>query len=208
MAPPVRKPRRRAGFTLLELMAVLLILGILMAFFVTGGMGLLSDAKSKEARQNLHALTAHLLAYRSRMGDYPSDRLPPGTSDNGLNAAAEALYLALFDAKYDGEPPDESWLVNTDGDATSKSLTRLPDRSLFEIGDPWGNPVAYFDFRNYAVAEASLLAGAESEVAEQKLRPAKNPTTGNWYEPNGFQLISAGEDGEFGTEDDIANYSR
>lgn len=198
---------RRAGFTLIELMAVLLIIGILVVFFTTSGMGLLRDTKRRQAEAQMTTLSSNILEYRSFSGDFPSDRLPPGAGDNGLNSPAEALYVALFDPRYSGQAPKLEWLVNTDNDATARSLTSLPERELFEIGDPWGNPVLYFDYRRYAETEATVHAGPEGEVSEQRVRPRKSVKTGAWHEPNAFQLLSAGEDGVFGTDDDVANYT-
>ncbi len=38
------------------------------------------------------------------------------------------------------------------------------------------------------------------------VRALKNPKTGNYYEPTGSQMISAGLDGKFGTADDITSF--
>ncbi|MBT5100445.1 MAG: hypothetical protein HOM77_00855, partial [Planctomycetes bacterium] len=40
---------------------------------------------------------------------------------------------------------------------------------------------------------------------EQFVDALRNETTGDWQQPNRFQLISAGMDGFFGTEDDITH---
>jgi hypothetical protein len=37
---------------------------------------------------------------------------------------------------------------------------------------------------------------------------AINPKTGEPFNPRGFQLVSAGVDGEFGTADDIGNWAK
>ncbi len=39
------------------------------------------------------------------------------------------------------------------------------------------------------------------------VRALKNPRTGNYYNPRGCQIISAGEDGIFSTGDDIYNFT-
>jgi hypothetical protein len=35
-----------------------------------------------------------------------------------------------------------------------------------------------------------------------------NPKTKSYHQPRGYQAISAGRDGLFGTEDDIGNFER
>ena len=41
-----------------------------------------------------------------------------------------------------------------------------------------------------------------------RCQPWKNPKTGHWFMPRGFQLISAGPDTQFNTDDDITNFER
>lgn len=201
------RARGRSAFTLLEIMTVLLIIGLLVGFFAVQGQRILAGADVQTTRNRLATLQNLLESYRAREGDYPDDRLPEGIAGNGVNDPAEALFLAFFAPEYQGQAPNQDWLVNTDGDATSRSLTRLPERELFEIGDRWGNPIVYFDFRHYAQAEATVHAGPEDGApAEQHVRPRRNPRTGLWYEEGRFQLLSAGEDGQFGTDDDLANF--
>ncbi|RMH04029.1 MAG: prepilin-type N-terminal cleavage/methylation domain-containing protein [Planctomycetota bacterium] len=195
------------GFTLLELMIVMVILGILMAYLAFTGGNVFGQAKVKECKQRLQVLAGAIEAFRAAEGQYPDDRLPSGAAMNEINAGSEALFLALFHPEYAGSRPDQEWLVDTDGDETRKQLTMLPTRQLFELGDPWGNPVAYFDSLHYG-AEVTYLAGPEGELAEQRVVAVRHPTTGGWEAAGGFQLISAGPDGLFGSEDDVTSFGR
>ncbi len=193
---------RQSGFTLLELMVVIVIVGILMAALLTNGGSLFRSSKVKETGVRLDTLATMVGAFRQIEGMYPNDRLPTGVNNGAMNANSEALFLELFAAKYSGQRPDQDWLGNTDGDTTSKSLTILPSRELFEICDAWNNPIVYFESLHYGDV-AQVMAGTDDMFEEQSVEATKNERTGAYQQPNGFQLISAGEDGTFGTEDDI-----
>lgn len=75
-------PRRAAGFTLLELMVVMLILGLLAAFAVPQVMKFVGSAKSSAASIQIQNLSTVLDLYRLDMGRYP-------TSEEGLKALHE-----------------------------------------------------------------------------------------------------------------------
>lgn len=199
---------RRAGFTLLELMVVIAIIGILMAALLVGGGSLFRDAKKNDTRNRLNTLSTLINEYRTIEGDYPDDRLPAGVSGGNVNGNAEALFVAFWDAEYSGELPNEAWLGNTDSDTASRSITRLPDRQLFELVDAWGNPIVYFDSLHYdsvAVTMAGFDGVEGGMLSEQQVVAAKSDKTGAFLAPTGFQLISAGADGEFGTDDDLTH---
>ena len=119
------------------------------------------------------------------------------------------LVIALMprDGSYRASSSYEDQLVNTDGDATKTSLTRFSATEVFELGDHWGNPIAYLHRRSYSDGgEYRVFPADENDPLEQDVRGAVNRTTGDPYRPDAFQLISAGPDGEFGTEDDIGNF--
>jgi prepilin-type N-terminal cleavage/methylation domain-containing protein len=202
-----RRPRSdqhsQTGFTLLELMVVILIVGLLMGYLLISGQGAMRGAKKSETKVRMSTLATLIQQYRTIEGAYPDDRLPRSAASAGnMNASAEALVVAFFDGKYTGETPNQEWLINTDGDSSSRSLTRLASRELFEISDSWDNPILYFESLHYNKA-AQAMAGSDGMMEEQTVTAARNSKTGGWQSPNGFQLISAGEDGTFGTEDDI-----
>jgi len=201
-------PSQRAGFTLLELMVVLVIIGILGAAFLGVAGNVFGKSAKTQAKARLQTLGAMIESYRNLEGEYPDDRLPLDLAANQLNSQAEALVLALFDADYRGERPSEQWLINTDGDEASRNPTGLASRELFEIKDPWGNPIVYLDSLHYADRVTRLaMAGQEDIFEEQEVTPGRNERTGSFWKPNSFQLVCAGPDGYFGTEDDITSYS-
>jgi len=205
----MRQPARtaaRAGFTLLELMVVLMILGVLMGYFVVSGARLFQSAAARDTEVRIRTLENLLESYRQIQGDYPPDALPAGAAANAENANAEALFLAFYSPDYRGDRPQQDWLGNTDGDAATKSLTILPSRELFEVLDSWGNPIVYFDHRGYERVAVVLAGPPDEDPFSQEVRARRDERTGLWQENERFQLLSAGEDGIFGTEDDIANF--
>ena len=76
---PVTLHRRRAGFTLIEVMIVVVILGILAALIVPKVISRPDDARVIAARQDIAALTQALKLYRLDNLAYP-------TTEQGLQA--------------------------------------------------------------------------------------------------------------------------
>lgn len=68
---PVRGAPNRAGFTLLELLTALLVVGILTGIVIGVGGRAAASAKAARARAELAAISGALEAYRRTFGDYP-----------------------------------------------------------------------------------------------------------------------------------------
>lgn len=208
-------PSRAAGFTLIELLAVLLILSILVGVLVTQLRDAEGAARVQMATTDLAKLEAAVRSYASENGGAPPSSFQAGqeVANDGANVGIEALVVALWSKKYEAGGLLEDVrdkLVNTDGDRSTKQLTDFGNRDLLEIPDPWGNPLAYIEHADYDLGNRRYLTidletGQETESVPLAF---KNKSTGQYYSPNGFQLISAGPDGVFGTEDDITTFDR
>ncbi len=73
----------QCGFTLIELMVVIVILGILAGLIVPRIMGRPEEAKQLKAKLQIESLETSLKLYRLDNGTYP-------TTDQGLQALVEA----------------------------------------------------------------------------------------------------------------------
>lgn len=77
----VRTPE--GGFTLMEMLVVLVVIGLIAAVAIPQVMGLLGGAKSKAARIQLETLSQSLTFYQLDLGRFP-------TSEEGLQALWQA----------------------------------------------------------------------------------------------------------------------
>jgi general secretion pathway protein G len=102
-----------AGFTLIEVMVVVVILGILAAIVVPNIMGRPDEARVAKARQDMRAIEAALNLYRLDNFAYP-------TTDQGLAALIERPVT---------DPVPGNW-------KSGGYLDRMPM-------DPWGRPYLY-----------------------------------------------------------------
>lgn len=203
----------RAGFTLVELLAVMLILSILLAVLVPNLFSGGEAVGTSSTRAFLSQLSAEIDAYENKMGDYPrsvfaKDLDPKPTT---VNMGIEMLVIALMpaDTSYRTATNYDDRLINTDGDDTKRSLTRFTNSEAFELKDHWDNPIAYLHRRSYAKGGVyRTYSSDEGDWVEQRVTGAINPATGDPFRPDSFQLISAGSDGVFGTEDDIGNFRK
>ncbi|WP_431223433.1 type II secretion system major pseudopilin GspG [Serratia sp. L9] len=140
---PSQWQAKQRGFTLLEIMVVIVILGLLASFIVPNLMGNKDKADRQKAVSDIVALENALDMYRLDNGRYPNNQ-------QGLDALIAKPTTPPIPRNY----PEEGY------------LRRLPQ-------DPWGSD---YQLRN----------------------PGKNSK---------IDIVSAGQDGEFDTPDDITNGS-
>ncbi|MCA9001180.1 MAG: prepilin-type N-terminal cleavage/methylation domain-containing protein, partial [Planctomycetes bacterium] len=83
----------QAGFTLIEIMAVIIILSILMVFLVGTMMNSGDVVHSKNTRMFLDQLETMLIDFESENGDYPPSTFPSTLPDmpSATNMGAEML---------------------------------------------------------------------------------------------------------------------
>ncbi len=82
VGPEVRDRRRRRGFTLIELIVVIIVLGLLAGLVAPQIFGRVSEAKAVTAKTQIELLGAALDSYRLDNSSYP-------TTEQGLAALRE-----------------------------------------------------------------------------------------------------------------------
>lgn len=102
-----------AGFTLIEIMVVIAIIGILATLIVPKIMGRPDEARNMAAKHDVGTIVQSLKLYRLDIGRYP-------TAEQGLKSLIE---------KPTAEPVPQNWKAG----GYLESLTK----------DPWGNPYQY-----------------------------------------------------------------
>ena len=136
--------RDNRGFTLIELMVVVVILGILAGLIIPKIMGKPEEAKRLKARMQVEQLEQALKLYYLDNGEYP-------TTEQGLNSLVE---------KPATEPVPKRW---KEGGYLEKK--KIP-------ADPWDNPFVYispgvhdkdFDLVSYG---ADKEEGGEGKYAD------------------------------------------
>ena len=106
---------RHTGFTLMELLVVVMILGILATIVVVNVMDRPDEARIAKAKQDIRALTTALNMYRLDNYRYPS-------TEQGLEALV---------SRPAGQPPAQNW-------KEGGYVENLPR-------DPWGNEYVYLN---------------------------------------------------------------
>ncbi|MGZ8255699.1 MAG: type II secretion system major pseudopilin GspG [Burkholderiaceae bacterium] len=114
---PATRARLARGFTLIEIMVVITILGVLAALIVPRVVGRTDDAKIAAAKQDIASIMQALKLYRLDNGRYP-------TTDQGLHALI---------AKPATEPVPSNW---KQGGYIER--TTVPT-------DPWGEPYKFLN---------------------------------------------------------------
>lgn len=105
--------RRQKGFTLIEIMVVVVIIGLLATLVLPRVLGRQEQAQIEKAKADIQALSSALKLYKLDNYNYPS-------TQQGLEALRR---------EPGGDPPANNW-------KQGGYIERLPT-------DPWGNPYQY-----------------------------------------------------------------
>ena len=145
--PNLKTRARQAGFTLIEIMVVVVILGILAAIVVPRIMDQPDKARVTKAKQDIRVLESALNLYKLDNFYYPS-------TQQGLEALV---------AKPGGEPAARNW-------KSGGYIQQLPK-------DPWNNPYQYlqpgqhgeFDLFSYGADGKPGGEGIEGDIGNWDL---------------------------------------
>ena len=103
-------------------------------------------------------------------------------------------------------PPSGEHYSNVDGDRAPRNVTGwyFGNNELRELRDYFGHTLVYLHHRDYARPRAAVTTYQFSPTGDREtIRAERSPATQAFIGPGRFQLRSVGEDGIFGTEDDI-----
>ncbi|HYA34301.1 MAG TPA: type II secretion system major pseudopilin GspG [Candidatus Binataceae bacterium] len=126
-----RRRFNQDGFTLIEIMVVILILGLLATIVVQSLRGATDKAKRTKAQADISEFKTALDRYYLDNGFYP-------TTDQGLSALVSAPSSGRIPANYE----------------TGGYIQRIPN-------DPWGNPYVYQSDGNGYVLKSYGADGVE-----------------------------------------------
>tara|TARA_B100000035_G_scaffold14144_1_gene11603 strand:- start:3654 stop:4274 length:621 start_codon:yes stop_codon:yes gene_type:complete len=146
------------GFTLMELMAVLVIIGILFGIIFTGASYLFSAQEDKKANAEVETIALALKQFHSEHGDYPIASVSQTEEQRGkilfmslsgwLDASGNEIEKDLRGKSF--LPSDSYALGQVDGDDI-ETVTLTGDQLLGDIGkdeeifliDPWSTAYVY-----------------------------------------------------------------
>ncbi len=146
------------GFTLMELMAVLVIIGILFGIIFTGASYLFSAQEDKKAKAEVETIALALKQFHSEYGDYPNASVSQSEEQRGkilfmtLSGWMDVLgYEIEKDLRGKSFLPSDSYILGkADGDII-ETYTLTGDQLLGDIGeneeifliDPWSAAYVY-----------------------------------------------------------------
>lgn len=202
----------RKGFTLIELLVVITILGLLAVALLPQINSIMGKGDEATTRARIVLLRQMIEIYAKNEGDFPPSEFAKAekgvkVKTDAINMGIESLLIHLHQknlgANFSLEDKAD-WLKNTDGDDNGSEIPELHTTQKYEVVDAWHNPLVYFRNDSYRKPQEVQLSDGEGEggggdtVTVSAMKGQRD-----YVNSRKFQILSAGEDGEFGTDDDI-----
>ena len=205
--------RTARGFTLIELLIVIGIIGLLAVAFLPGIVSARKKAEVSETSMRIQQLVSMAEGFErsDRHGYYPPASFDAPATDfpqkpkaDPINAGIESFLIYTHIKKQGFQTIEDKtpWLDNTDGDDAGVRVELLGTTKKLEVVDAWGTPFAYFTAASDGYSKVQRVRRKDGE--ELQARAVKDPKTGSFLNPQKFQILSAGPDLMFGTEDDVS----
>jgi prepilin-type N-terminal cleavage/methylation domain-containing protein len=217
---PVNARRSRPGFTLVELLVVVVIIAVLASFLVPAVWNAITSAEEGKIKVEVALLASAVEAYKAEYGAYPPDfnnktlalahinRIFPRQTDYASAAALpslsepEALVFWLRGFSPDPQRPftgagDRTPMFDFDRLQLSAELHSTAPYPMYWPRSGLETPYAYFS-KTY-VGKSYSVSGAQTGTARPYLLDGGVATNESTYAAAGkFQIISAGQDGHYG----------
>jgi general secretion pathway protein H len=210
-------PVAARGFTLIEMLVVVVIISVLMGLVIVGINAAIGDSKESQAATDIHQLKAAIESMKSSSrGQLPRDSFERYrlNAPDETNEGIETLIAVLRSTRFDGGPflPFSEFgnrVGNTDGDESEEiyeefgiDATRY---DLFELVDPWGNPYVYVVLPN---AETPARIYVDADGNDVEVKPLPLARTGQF--PPDYMIWSFGPDmiNNNGRGDDITSWEK
>jgi prepilin-type N-terminal cleavage/methylation domain-containing protein len=200
----------RNGFTLIELLVVITILGLLAVALLPQINAIMGKGEEATTRARIELLRQMIQIYAKNEGDFPPSEFSKAEKNvrvkaDAINMGIECLVIHLHQknlgANFSLEDKAD-WLMNIDGDDNGAEIPELRTTQKYEVVDAWNNPLVYFRNDSYRQPQQVMLSDGEggggAVVTVSAMKGDRDYANARKY-----QLLSAGEDGEFGTDDDI-----
>jgi prepilin-type N-terminal cleavage/methylation domain-containing protein len=226
---------RRSAFTLVELLVVIGIIAMLAALVTPAVMRAQATARNAAIKAEIDMLHMAIMNYKNEYGSFPpcSDSTSYSASGPAVKHLARLFpRCASPTGQFSGSPvltPQNAiaaWLGGYSDDpslpltgGTRKKLydfdqSRTSSLSYFPSGKP-GSPYIYIDSANYTTGSGAATTIPTSSLTGGTYFAHRVPTSaaGNFttltqpaFNADTFQILCAGRDEEFGTDDDLSNF--
>ena len=220
----------RGGFTLVELLVVIIIIAILAAIAVPAVMRATASAQNARIKTEIDMLHQAIMLYKNEYGSFPPCiDLPSGTVDKHVRRIFPRMSGSVDPTTTSGIRPDTSlfmWGSGYNTDNPTNPLAAGPHKKFFDFDTSRvtsnqyaapskpNSPYIYIDAAHYASYDkfATAPLGPFGGVYYPHRVPSKTSptdfttTTLPYANPDTFQILSAGRDEKFGTDDDLSNF--
>ncbi len=254
----VRRSPEEHGFTLVELLVVIVIIGILAGLISTAVIAAMGKAREARVSMEIRAMEAALHVFKDRYGEFPPSKWDRATVEpflrrafpryafrhganvynqfktdlqthagltvDNMDAAAALVFWLGGIPDSNGKPrgfaknPEDPFRKYPDEPMRYPPMYEFAQKRLVISGgtiryypDISGAieanaPFVYFRASEYGSVSFVHNAGGEDVT----ITPYQNPTTAEYFNPQTFQIISAGRDNLYGGaayEDNLTNFT-